>query len=283
MPFKLYVDSRFRKDTGGSNSDSEFTIELPHPIQVKGKAFVDTILIPNSFYVIRAGENDRLHVRENASPATSVYRICTIAQGQYNAITLKDALLVALQTGRSISGDYTVTYDVPTNKLVIGTLDVQASFHIYPTAWLKVNANTWNTSSFAGGGPVISAENLMDAGAVTGFATGSSILSGNVNTTVTAPDVVNCLPYHQLFLRSSLGNGYDAIGPDGSSDIVRRITCQVPLNDMIVDQHSLPHDSVTVGNRELSSLSFRLTDCFGKVVDTNGHHISFSIIFLEDE
>ena len=44
MPFKLYVDSRFRKDTGGSNSDSEFTVELPHPIQVKGKAFVDTIL-----------------------------------------------------------------------------------------------------------------------------------------------------------------------------------------------------------------------------------------------
>ena len=93
---------------------------------------------------------------------------------------------------------------------------------------------------------------------------------------------MNCLPYHQLFLRSSLGGGYDAIGPDGSSDIIRRITCQVALNDMIVDQHSLPHDSVTVGDREISSLSFRLTDCFGKTVDTKGHHISFSIIFLEE-
>jgi hypothetical protein len=122
----------------------------------------------------------------------------------------------------------------------------------------------------------------MDAGSVTGFATGSAILSGNVSTNVTAPDVVNCLPYHQLFLRSSLGSGYDAIGPDGSSDIIRRITCQVGLNDVIIDQHSLPHDSVTVGDREISSLSFRLTDCFGKTVDTLGHHISFSIIFLED-
>ena len=52
---------------------------------------------------------------------------------------------------------------------------------------------------------------------------------------------------------------------------------------MIVDQHSLPHDSVTVGNREVRSLSFRLTDRFGKTVDTKGHHISFSIICLEDE
>ena len=188
----------------------------------------------------------------------------------------------ALQTGKTIAGNYTVTYDVPTNKLIIGNLDATATFHVYPTAWLKANAATWNTNSFAGGGPTIVATNLMDAGSVTGFATGASILSGNVSTSVTAPDVVNTQPY-QLFLRSLLGNGYDAIGPDGSSDIIRRITCQVPLNDMIVDQHSLPHDSVTVGNREISSLAFRLTDCFGKTVDTKGHHISFSVICLEDD
>jgi hypothetical protein len=289
MPFKLYVDSRFRKDTGGSNSDSEFTVELPHPIQVKGIAFVDTVLVPNSFYVIRAGENDRLHVRETLDNA-STYRICTIAQGQYNAITLKDAVLEALQTGKTIPGDYTVTYYVPINKLIIGTLDAAASFHIYPTSWLKANSDTWNTMAFVSmptpPHPFIDPNNLMDAGSVTGFAghgTGANILSGNISTDVTAPDVVNTQPYHQLFLRSSLGNGYDAIGPDGSSDICRRIVCQVPLNNIIVDQHGLPHDSVTIGNREISSLSFTLTDCFGKIVNTNGHHISFSIIFLENE
>ena len=137
--------------------------------------------------------------------------------------------------------------------------------------------------SFAGGGPTIDPNNLMDAGSVTGFATGTNILSGNVSTPVTPSDVVNTQPYHQLFLRSSLGNGYDAIAPDGSSDVCRRIVCQVPLNDIIIDQHGLPHDSVTIGDRQITSLSFRLTDCFGKTVDTKGHHISFSIIFIEDE
>ena len=67
MPFKLYVDSRFRQDAGGSQSDSEFTVELPHPIQVKGRAYLDVVLVPNTFYVIRAGENDRVHIRENTS------------------------------------------------------------------------------------------------------------------------------------------------------------------------------------------------------------------------
>ena len=127
MPFKLYIDSRFRRETGGSTSDAEFSIELPHPIQVRGKAFVDVCLIPNTMYVIRAGENDRLHIRENAS----TYRIVTIAEGQYNAHTLKDAVLTALNTGRSMTGQYTVTYDTPTNKLVIGNLDATATFHIY--------------------------------------------------------------------------------------------------------------------------------------------------------
>ena len=64
MPFKLYIDSRFRQDTGGENSDSHFAIELPHPLNVKGTAFVDVVCLANSFYTIRAGENDRLHVGE---------------------------------------------------------------------------------------------------------------------------------------------------------------------------------------------------------------------------
>ena len=53
MPFKLYVDSRFRQDTGGSQSDAEFSIELPHPLKISGRAFVDVVLVPNTFYTIR--------------------------------------------------------------------------------------------------------------------------------------------------------------------------------------------------------------------------------------
>ena len=108
MPVKLYIDSRFRLETGGSTSDAEFSIELPHPIQVRGKALVDTLLLPNTFYVVRAGENDRLHIREDAS----TYRIVTIAEGQYNG-TLKDAVLTALNTDKTMSHhDWTIHGDI---------------------------------------------------------------------------------------------------------------------------------------------------------------------------
>ena len=281
MPFKLYVDSRFRQDTGGNNSDSEFSIELPHPIQVKGTAFVDVCCLANSFYTIRAGENDRLHVSEDVG-VSGTYRIVIIPEGQYNAITLKDTLVTALNTGRAITSQYFVNYDVPTNKLVIGNLDANDTFAIYPRGWLKANAATWN--AIAGPTKQIDPLNLRDAGSVLGFARGTSSLTTTLpENTVSAAEVVNTQPYNQLFLRSSLGDGYSAIGPDGSGDIIRRITCTVPINDFILDLHGLPHDSVPVGDREISSLSFRLTDVFGNTVNTHGHPISFSICFLELE
>ena len=88
------------------------------------------VLVPNTLHVIRSGDNGKVHIRENAS----AYRAVTIADGQYNAITLKDALVTALNTGRSMTEQYTVTYNTTTNKLSIAKLDSAATFHVYPTA-----------------------------------------------------------------------------------------------------------------------------------------------------
>ena len=275
---KLYIDSRFRVE--GTHTD--FSIELPRPVVVpRGKAVVDCVCVPNTFYTIRTGENDKIHIRE-ADSGIVTYRIISIAPGQYNAFTLKDALLLALQTGSTMNGNYTVTYDVATNRLGIGTTGT-ATFALFPAALLKADPNAWNVGAFAESDPLIDAKNLQDCGAVTGFGTGTVIQAGSYATTVVADSAVNTLPYQQLFLRSNLGQGDDCLGPSGGSDIIRRIICQVPLNDTIVDLHSLPYDSVSVGSREFNSMSFKLTDALGNSVDTKGHHISFSIIFLASE
>ena len=61
MPWKLYLDSR-KSVQGGS--DTNFAIQLPYPINVSGKAFVDVVLLANSFYTIRDDENDKLYMTE---------------------------------------------------------------------------------------------------------------------------------------------------------------------------------------------------------------------------
>ena len=38
----------------------DFAVQFPYPIVVSGKAFVDVVLLNNSFYTIRDDENDAL-------------------------------------------------------------------------------------------------------------------------------------------------------------------------------------------------------------------------------
>ena len=52
------------------------------------------------------------------------------------------------------------------------------------------------------------------------------------------------------------------------------------LNDMIYDIHSQAHDHVQInGKREFNNLWFEVVDVDGRIVDTHGLPISFSIIF----
>ena len=281
MVFKLYIDSSFKRETGGSVSDSEFSIELPHPLQVKGKAFVDTCLVPNVFYNIRE-DNNRIHLVEDANNSPN-FRIVYIAPGQYNVHTLKDAMVTALNSGRVIAGQYQVTYHRFSNKYDINNLDQTDKFALYPIAWFNQFADLWNGG--AASNHQVDPKNLRDSGFVTGFASGGINQQSAPNAKIDALECPNLQPYSQLFLRSSLGDGYSAIGPDGSSDIIRRIVVGgTPMNGVIVDQHGLPYDSVPMGRpREITTLSFRLTDADGKTVDMLGHHISFSIIFIADD
>ena len=282
MPKQIYIDSRFRVAAGGSNSDAEFSVELPYPIRVKGRAFVDCFVCSNSFFSIRVGENDRIHIGEGTTGAATIqYRIPTIAHGQYNVVSLKAALQTALQTGKTITANYVVDYDDVTGRLKMG-LDGTGNeaFTIFPENILKDEPFSWNGFQ-SNPALLIDPKLLRDSGGVTGF-NGPNLFVGDAANDAIAGEAVNIQPYGQLFLRSSLGSGYDAIGADGSSDIIRRVLVQVGLNDTIVDQHSLPHDSVSVHDMEIASMSFRLTDVHSRTVNTQGHPVSFSILFIED-
>ena len=172
-------------------------------------------------------------------------------------------------------------YDEVTGRMKVG-LDGTGNeaFTIFPAGLLKSDPSSWN--GFQNNPALlVDPKNLRDSDQVTGF-DGSALFVGDASNDTIAWESINVQPYGQLFLRSSLGSGYDAIGPDGSGDIIRRVLCTVPLNDTIVDMHALPHDAVTVHDMEIASLSFRLTDVFGRTVNTHGHAVSFSIIFLEE-
>ncbi len=52
--------------------------------------------------------------------------------------------------GRTMTGQYSVTYLVVNNSLQIGNSDASAQWVVYPTAWLKENTAAWNAMSSRG-------------------------------------------------------------------------------------------------------------------------------------
>jgi hypothetical protein len=274
MPWKLYVDSRKRIAGARGDTDSDFSIRLPYPITIRDRFYCDVCLFSNSFYSIRAGDNDRIYLDELAAQTK---RVTLIAPGQYNAYTLRDALVAALNTGRGISGQYRVTYLEVPNRFSIDIVNPATTdvFRIWTDAALHASPAEW--TSFA------APDALQTANRPCGFLSGPHI-SGDNLTIAQAPGAPDTQPYKQLFLRSSLGGGSnESLGPNGECDIIRRLVCgNTPLNALVHDAHATPFDFVTInGAPEVSTMWFQLIDIDGRVVDTHGHSLSFSIIFQD--
>jgi len=277
MPWKLYIDSRKRVPHARGDSHSDFAIQLPYPIAVSGKCFIAVVLLTSSFYTIRAGENDRIYLDETAA---NTKRIATIAPGQYNVYELQAALITSLTTNKLITGQYNVTYLPTVNKFQIDITNaaVSDSFHIWPETYLKTNFVSWFAISL-----FLDANDIQSANSVCGFIDGS-LLTGDNNTAIIGPNSPDVQPYKQLFLRSNLGGGSsESLGLNGETDIIRRLVVgNVPPNALIHDIHNQPLDCVKInGHPELMQLWFQLIDSDGKVVNTHGHPISFSVIFQD--
>ena len=274
MPWKLYIDSRRRVKGSRGDSDTDFAIQLPYPITVSGKAFIDVVLIPNSFKTIRAGQNDKIYLDETAALNK---RVATLAPGQYSVFELKDALVTALNANKTITGQYQVAYNTASNRLVISLLNPASTdtFRIFTESGARANAHLWNATADA----------LQSANRACGLMSSTvEFIAGNSTTSATAINAPDVQPYKQLFIRSNLGGvSAESLGPNGETDIVRRVVvANTPFNGMIHDIHSQPLDCVKInGHPELSLLWFEIIDIDSRVVDTDGLPVSFSIIFQD--
>ena len=281
----MYLDSRKRTPGG---TDTNFAIQLPYPINVSGKAFVDVVLTANSYYSIRDDENDKLYMTETIANGTIYARRLTLPAGRYTvdslATAIKDAANTTVLPGQNSSGtnlpsQYTCTYSALTGKITLSNTSANCSFGIWPGEYLKSNLSVWNGIAHATM-QLSTISDIQASSQVTGF-TGSAQIN-SATSTIEANDMAQVQPYHQLFIRSNLGGGSaESLGVNGESDVIRRICVgNTPVDGMIYDVHSQAHDHVQInGKREFSSLWFQVIDHLGQVVDSRGAAVSFSIIF----
>lgn len=274
---KLYIDSR--KRVGGTSED--FTYQLPEAVDLpESLAYVDVVLIPNVSHTVRKDYNDRLFVYERVPDPIVQYQVQElwrspqIAEGVYNGFTLASAVQTALNAGRLLPQPYSVTFNNTTNRLVFSnTLAAPERFELYTTDYVQANIAEWNTHS----GIPLNADALNDAGRVCGLRTGH-FLAADDATAVSGPNAINTQIHHSIFIHSNLGALGDSYGPNGESDIIRRVVVDSLAGEITVDRHATPHDSVRVLKQSLRNIRFRLADVDGRTIDLQGHDWSFSLI-----
>jgi len=151
---------------------------------------------------------------------------------------------VALQlnTGTTLTASsYTCTFSSSTGKLTISnTTASPADFTIWPADYLK--HGLWNPLNLGSIPAYIEGDHCYD---VVGFASPYKI-TGNASTPITGEGHISVMPYHTLFLHSDLGLQGDALGPDNSQSIVRKIVLETGPGTQVNDFHSLPYDFVSV-------------------------------------
>jgi len=276
MPHKIYVESR--KRVSGSHSD--FDYQLPNPIQVpKSRCFVDSVHIANVFPTI-TGHSRFIYLEEISTANVSTKRKVGLTVGTYDGTTLATEVALQLNTGTTLNANsYSCTFSSGTGKLTISnTTASPADFSIWPADYLK--HGLWDPLNSASIPDYIEGDDCFD---VIGFAAAYKI-TGNSTTPITGDGHINVMPYHSLFLHSNLGLQGDAIGPDNSQSIIRKVVLDQPPGSMVNDFHSLPYDYVSVQPGQIRNLHFRLADYRGRTVDMLHTGLSFSLLFVpEDE
>ena len=253
---KFYIDSRFK--TSSSETHSNFTIDFPMTLLMPEDTgfYIEDVCIPHSWYPINAG-NNYLQVKYfNSTP-----KDITIDPGNYSVRDLNEAIVAKMNAAYSGLGEvFAMDYDSKTNTIGIKlkTATVGTTFKIYTDNEFTVPAN--KTRSL----------NTM----LKNFTEDSF-----EGTEVFRSGFVDMYPLRNIYLScSGLGN-FNTMSVSGDRNIINNIPVNAGYGDVIYYESATGLDYLDCSHQTLSRVSFQLRDIFGNIIDLNGAHISFSIVF----
>ena len=255
-----------------SGTGSDFTLTLKQSVQCPPDtvAILDEVMIANTFPTF-GPTNKYIYLQETVG--TSTYKsIATLTEGDFNLIDLATNLKEALNVAKhaTMTTNYTVTGDVPTNALSITNLTAGSSFQIMDKQTLLA-VGTWGGTNF------IDPQEANDALGLQGNYTQTNAHP----QTLTCHNMVQTMPHQNLFICSNtFGNLNQSQGPSGETSILRRIPIDQPWGNMLHSQHSSQADYIDVSGQQLDTLSFQNRDTEHRIVDTKGHNVSFSICLM---
>ena len=265
---RIYINSKLRDPS--SLSASDFRVTLPRPVEFPegAVAYVDSITMSHTFPTIVAGLNDRLYV-DFHSGGVRAPREIDIPAGTYEIATLATALQTAINAVKPDAAS-TVTVTPDGNKLSITAAGLSAPDRVQ--IFSKEQLRRGEHPDI----PLPITFDLRDACAVVGVNTGAfqANLQGGITT-----QFCNFQLYKQIYLHSSNLGEANSHAPDGSQTCIAAISVGNTVAGDVISSH---HQGLTASSLALpsflDSIHVQLKSADGKVIDTDGHDVCFTLV-----
>ena len=270
---KIYIDSRFKTDD--SRSDSDFFVELPRTLNIPDNCvcYIDDIVIPLSWNTVDA-RNNKLYVRAFYLKGETRHTdfIVELPIKNYSGIEYAAALKTALNSavGTTTGTDFETSYELDQNLLTIVQTNNFADVLIYILSDDDV---------------VSGALSLWDAKVPKGQTYSmNGILRINKTVKLTRDEqsytaYIDLHGTRNLYLTSSSLASYNIMSNFKNDVIIKKIPVRANYGQMIFDGASNGYDYLQLSKRTVNRLDFRLEDSYGNIMNLNGNHWSFSLIF----
>jgi len=271
---RIYINSRNRTPSSASPSDFQFALERPIELLEGAHGSIDSFTCSNVWESVLAGVNQTLYFQYNYMAQQTL----ELEPGDLtNVAALAAKLTTALQFEAPFEPPVTVT--ASGNRLIFACpgLGVGQRFTVVSRATLNSGlsaytrpAGGWGDASALVGAMTkdIQCINSADAGSLT---------AAQINDLRTS-QMVNLSPYQTLYLHSHIGDN-DSYGPEGSSTVIASIVVgnTVP-GDLITHHHNGLLASPIQLPPLLGMMHFTLRSYDGKVLDTEGHDLAFTLV-----
>jgi hypothetical protein len=279
---KIYVDSR--EKTPDSKSHSDFFIDLPTTYLMPEDTgfYLEDIVIPVSWYPVTNFFSNALYIEvsKTGSTTSGTGFIITVSPGSYSTESLGTEIVAKMNTAFNGTGAtaFLSTYVPQTKRFLI----------THPTWTFKIYADndaallaTMKTTQVGTSGQYTKAQFLAQSM--------NDLIKNTYNSYTSTfskkftSGYVDMIPLRNLYIHAiGLGN-FNSTNLSGARSIIKKVPINASYGEVIIDQYATGLDFNDCSHQTLSRIGFKLTDHEGTVIDLNGFHWSFSIVFSRTE
>ena len=268
MP-RIYVTSRKRTPSSASPSDFHFSLQTPIELPEGAKGYIDSFTCSNTWEAVLAGVNAKLYCQWSGG----IQRIATLEAGDVPDITALATKVTAAIA--NLGGPHAVTVTAAGNRLRFDCPGLSGSetFTVYARPGLREMYTTqpdgFEDACGLNGALTNNLVCLSTTAAAAAIPSRSAFISGGF---------INLAPYQTLYLHSHIGQP-DSYGPSGETTIIASVVCGDSVPGDLITHHA---NGLVASPIELPSLisdmHFSLRSFDGKVIDTDGHDIAFTLV-----